>query len=111
MDPPHARDGDAEDSLNRGRLDDEAEGLVVADAMLLREAANHLARLVAVPSKWNLCLKIYLDARWSKYEVPCVVIDEGLELFGHGCTPVQVGQPALVVPGISDFDVADKFMN
>jgi hypothetical protein len=47
VDEPLARGRDAEDDPNGGRLDNEAKGLVVIDALALGEAADHPASLVA----------------------------------------------------------------
>ena len=59
---PVARDGDAEDGPDGGRLDDRAESLVVVDAVALGEATNHPTRLVTGKGavEWYLCLKIHL---------------------------------------------------
>jgi hypothetical protein len=44
---PGARSSKAEDDSNHARLDDGAERLIVVDAVVLREPANHPSRLVA----------------------------------------------------------------
>jgi len=46
MDQPEVGGGDAEDDTNRCRFDNQTEGLVVVDAVLLGEAADHPASLV-----------------------------------------------------------------
>ena len=63
MDGPGVRDGEAEDDPYRGRFDNKTEGLIVVDAVLLREPANNPPALCRArePSEWYLCLKIHLS--------------------------------------------------
>ena len=58
-----AGDGQAEDDPYGGRFDNRTEGLIVVDAVLLREPANNPPALCRArePSEWYLCLKIHLS--------------------------------------------------
>jgi len=96
--------GDAEDDADRRRLDDRVERLIVVDAVALSEAANNPASLVT--GKRTIRVEFVLinplashniRAGWSRDEMPCVVVDEGLELVHHGSTPLGVGKCTPVV--------------
>jgi hypothetical protein len=58
MNRPSTGDGNAEDDMNRGRFDDRAESLVIVNAGLLREPANHPPCLVS--SKTTIGAKLML---------------------------------------------------
>ena len=105
VDRPMTRGGDAEDDANLRRLDDEAEGLIVVDAVTLSEATNDPASIVT--GKGTVGVEFMLinplashnvRARWSRDETPGVVVDEGLVLIRHGSTPLGVGESAPIVP-------------
>ena len=67
MDRPGARSGDAEDDPDGGRFDNRAERLVVVDAVLLGEAADDLACLVASESAIGVVL--LLEDPLARYDV------------------------------------------
>ena len=104
MNRPGAGGGDAEDDTNGRGLDDGAEGLVVVDAMLLGVATNNPTCLVT--GERAIGVELVLEdplagndvcTRWTRDEPPRAIVDQSLELFGHGCTPVGVGKGRAVV--------------
>ena len=104
VDRPGARCGDAEDGPNGGRFDHRAEGIVVVDALALREAADHPASLVA--GKRSIGVELVSEEPFSRHDVgtggtrdelPGVVVDKSLVLIRHRCAPVGIGQRAAIV--------------
>jgi hypothetical protein len=104
VDRPRTRDGDAEDNSNRCRFDSQAKGLVIVDAMLLGEAADDPVCLVAGEGAIGVVLMFEnplagddFGTGRTRYEPLGVVVDQRLELFGHGHPPVGICEAAAVV--------------
>jgi hypothetical protein len=101
---PVSRRNNAEDGVDRGRLDDWAECLVVVDAGLLREAANNPARLV--PGEGAVGVELVFEqplasdnvhTRWPRYKARSAVVDQRLVLFCHRSAPIGIGEGAAIV--------------
>jgi hypothetical protein len=99
-----ARYSDAENNPDRGRFDNRAEGLVVVDAVLLREATNHPASLMTGKGAVGVALMLKdplahhnIGSRWLWNKAPCPIVDEGPELVGHRSAPVRIGEGVTIV--------------
>ena len=106
VDRPLTRSSDAEDDPNRGRLDDEAQRLVVVDVVLLGEAADDLASLMTSQRVVGVELvpedplaSDDVGAERPGDETPRVVVDESLVLLSHSRAPLRVGKGPSVVTG------------
>lgn len=90
--------------MDRGRLDDGAEGLVIVDAVLLGVAADHPTSLVlsegAVRVKFLLEDPLARDdvsTRGAGHQAPSAIVSQGLVLIHHGSMPVGVSERVAVV--------------
>jgi hypothetical protein len=104
VDRPVMRDCNAEDDADRGLLDHQTEGLIVVDVVLLGEATNHPARLVAGKRAIDLELMAEdllarhdVGARRTWDEAPGVIVAEGLVLVNYRSAPIGVGEGAAIV--------------
>jgi hypothetical protein len=97
MDGLGARDGDVEDKLNGGGLDDGAESLIVVNARMRGEVAENPAHLA--PSQGAVGVELvmkdplagdHVGAGQARHERPGAVVDEGLVLIGHSSTPERI---------------------
>jgi hypothetical protein len=98
------RDRNAEDDANHGLLDHRTEGLIVVDAVLLGEATNHPARLVA--GKRAIGVELMAEDPFARHDVGTrrtwdealgVVGVEGLVLINHRSAPIGVSEGAAIV--------------
>jgi hypothetical protein len=94
---PCLRGADAEDDLNRYRLDNGAECLVVIDAVALGEAADDPTCFVS--GKSTIGVVLVFEHPLARHDVgtgrpgneaPGAVVNERLELLGHGRAPIWV---------------------
>jgi hypothetical protein len=99
MDRPIPGEGEGEDGVNSGELDDGAKGLVVVDSGALGEAPKDPTSLVAVEGavRGQLVAKESLAGDhvgvWStRHQVPGVVDQQGHVLLLHSTTPVWVSE-------------------
>src|SRR6266540_3990714 len=97
MNGPGVGGGDAKDDTYRGRLDDQAERLVVVDAVLLREAPNYPASFVAGKRTIGVefmfkspLARNHVSVGRSRDETPHPIVDQCSELDGHGKSPIGV---------------------
>jgi hypothetical protein len=97
---PTPRDSQSQHSPDGGRLDDEAEGLIVVHPRTLSEAVEDPTSLV--PIKRAIRLELVLEdtlasddisPRRPRNQVPRVVRQQGLVLL-HGATPVGIHERA-----------------
>jgi hypothetical protein len=101
---PGTGSGDAQNSPNSRRFDHWAEGLIVVDDVLLGEAPDHPACLMASKSTVRVVLMLedplpedHVGAWWPREKAPSVIVDQRLVFVGHSCTPVGVRQPTAVI--------------
>lgn len=90
--------------MDRRRLDNRAEGLVVVDARLLGEAADDLARFV--PSQSPIEVELVFEqplvgddigTRRSRFQAPGAIGEESIVFHRHCSTPVGDGKGAAIV--------------
>uniref|UniRef100_A0A0A9A781 Uncharacterized protein n=1 Tax=Arundo donax TaxID=35708 RepID=A0A0A9A781_ARUDO len=101
---PGTGSGDAQNSSNSRWFDHRAEGLVIVDAVLLGEAADHPARLMASKSTIGVVLMLEdplsgndVGASGPRDKAPGAIVDQCLVLVSHGRPPVGVRQPTAVI--------------
>jgi hypothetical protein len=96
---PGAGEGQGEHGPDRGRLDHRVEGLIVADAGSLGEAAKNPVSLV--PVQGVIGIEVVFEnplanddvgANGTTGKIPGVVGDQGSKPFFHGVTPVRIGE-------------------
>jgi hypothetical protein len=99
MNRPEARDGLGEHYADGGRLNHQAEGLIVVDIGPLGEAAKNPASLV--PFQDAIGVKLVLEypfvgddvgVNMTREKLPSVVGDQSIRFFFHGTTPGWVGK-------------------
>jgi hypothetical protein len=99
MNRPEARDGLGEHCADGGRLNHQAEGLIVVDIGLLGEAAKNPASLV--PFQDAIGVKLVLEdpfvgdnigVNMTREKLPSVVGDQSIIFFFHGTTLGWVGK-------------------
>jgi hypothetical protein len=98
------RDRNAEDNADCGLLDHRTEGLIVVDVVLLGEATNHPARLVAGKRAIDVELmaedplaRHNVGVWWTWDEALGVIGAEGLVLINHRSAPIGVGEGVVIV--------------
>jgi hypothetical protein len=96
---PGAGDDQGEQSADRGRLDHQAEGLIVVDAGLLGEAVKNPVSLVPVQRAVGIELVLKnpligddVGANGTRDKILGIVGDQSSKLFFHGTTPVQIDE-------------------
>jgi hypothetical protein len=99
MNRPGAGDSQGEDSVDRGRLDHQAEGLILVDAKSLGEAAKNPASLV--PFQGAVRIELVLEnpladddvgANMVRDKIPGFVGDQGSKFFFHGAAPIWIDE-------------------
>jgi hypothetical protein len=92
-------DSQREDGVDRGRLDHQAEGLIVVDAGSLVEAAKNPVSLV--PFQGAVGIKLVLKnslvgddvgANGARDKIPGVVGNQGSKFFFHGAMPIWIDE-------------------
>jgi hypothetical protein len=98
------RSGNAQNNPNSRRFDHRAEGLIVVDAMLLREASGHPSCLMASKSTVGVVLMLEdplpgddVASWWPQDKALSVIVDQCLVFVSHSRTPVGVRQPSAVI--------------
>lgn len=101
---PRSGCGNAENNSDGHQFQDWAECLVVVDAVQLREAMNHPSCLVASKRAnrvefmfENPLASYHISTRRSREKSPGVIVDQGLVLIHHSCSPVLISKCAAVV--------------
>ena len=98
---PAPGDGEGQHSADDGGLHDGAESLIVVHTGALGEPPEDPTSLV--PVQRTICLQLvlkdplashHIGSRWSWYQVPGAVGQQGLVLLFHSATPVGVGERA-----------------
>jgi hypothetical protein len=99
MNGPGAGDDQVEHHANSGRLNHQAEGLIIVDAGPLGEAAKDLASLVPFQSAIRVeltfedsCSGDDVGANEAQDKIPAVVGDQGNKFFFHGAMPIWINE-------------------
>jgi hypothetical protein len=97
VDRPRARCSNAENNVDGGRFNNWIEGLIIVDAVLLRETLDNLASLVS--SKRTISIILVLEnplasddvgTRWTRNQPSGVVINKSLKFLRHSSTPLRI---------------------
>jgi hypothetical protein len=99
MNGPGAGDGQGEHRADGGRLDHQAEGLIVVDAVPLGEAVKNPASLVPFQGAVRVEL-VFEDlfvgddvgANRTRDKLPSIVDDQSIIFFFHGTALGRVGE-------------------
>jgi hypothetical protein len=99
MNGPGVGDGQGEHHVERGRLGNRAEGLIIVNVRLMGEGTKDPLSLV--PFQRAVIVEFVLKdpfasdnvgANWARDKIPCVVGDQGSKFFFHGTAPIQTNE-------------------